>query len=239
MGQKINPIIYRIPIIDNWRSKWFMSSHKKFSDSLRQDVLIRDWLNKSFRDAGLDRIEIERSPDQLTINIYTSKPGVVIGRGGVGIEKVKKYIKSNILKGTKFGLQINIKELDKPQFSAAVVVSNVVADLEKRLPYRRTIKRALDQVIKAEALGAKIEVKGRLDGREIARKERLQFGSVPLQTIRADISYSHGNAYTTYGVIGVKAWVYRGEIFGNKVEVEKQEKNDEKMNSVNKRRPKK
>lgn len=218
MAQKINPIIHRIPITQTWRSKWFAYG-KQYKKILRQDIEIRKYLKKKLSEAGVDRIELERSPDQLSINIHTSKPGVVIGRGGMGADNLKKEIKSNFLKDEKLNVQINIKEVDKPQLSAGIVAQNIAQDLTKRIPYRRTMKRALDQVMKAGALGAKIELKGRLDGKEIARKERIQAGRVPLQTFRADIDYSRTAAFTTYGAVGVKVWVYKGEVFEKKKSV--------------------
>ena len=216
MAQKINPIIHRIPTTQGWRSRWFASNSKQFKQLLRQDIEIRKMLKKKLPDAGIDKIEIERSPDQLTINVHTSKPGVVIGRGGQGAETLKKDIKSKLLKAEKINLQINIKEVEQPQLSAGIMAQNMAQDLLKRIPYRRTMKRALDQIMKAGAKGAKIELKGRLDGAEIARKERLQSGNVPLQTFRADIDYSRTAAFTTYGAVGIKVWIYKGEIFEKK-----------------------
>ena len=213
MAQKINPIIHRIPTTQSWRSKWFASDAKQFKQLLRQDIEIRKMLKIKLPDAGIDKVEIERSPDQLTINIHTSKPGVVIGRGGQGAESLKTEIKSRFLKAEKINLQINIKEVSQPQLSASIMAQNLSQDLIKRIPYRRTMKRALDQIIKAGAKGVKIELKGRLDGAEIARKERLVSGSVPLQTFRADIDYSRVAAFTTYGAVGIKVWIYKGEVF--------------------------
>lgn len=215
MAQKINPIIHRIPVTQGWRSKWFASG-QQFKKVLQQDIEIRKFLKKNLTDAGVDRIELERSPDQLSVNIHTSKPGVVIGRGGMGADNLKKQIKSKFLKNEKLNVQINIKEVDKPQLSAGVVAQNIAQDLTKRIPYRRTMKRSLDQIMKAGAIGAKLELKGRLDGIEIARKERLQAGNVPLQTFRADIDYSRTAAFTTYGAVGIKVWIYKGEVFEKK-----------------------
>jgi len=221
MAQKVNPIIHRIPITQNWRSRWFASNSKQFKQLLRQDIEIRKMLKKKLPDAGIDKVEIERSPDQLTINIHTSKPGVVIGRGGTGAESLKKEIKSRFLKTEKINLQINIKEVNQPQLSAGIMAQNMAQDLIKRIPYRRTMKRALDQIMKAGAKGAKIELKGRLDGAEIARKERLQSGNVPLQTFRADIDYSRTAAFTTYGAVGIKVWIYKGEVFDHHTKEQK------------------
>lgn len=215
MAQKVNPIIHRIPVTQGWRSKWFAHG-KQYKKVLRQDIEIRKYLKKKLSDAGIDRIELERSPDQLSVNIYTSKPGVVIGRGGMGADNLKKEIKSTFLKDEKLNVQINIKEVDKPQLSAGIVAQNIAQDITKRIPFRRTMKRALDQIMKAGAKGAKLELKGRLDGKEIARKERVQAGNVPLQTFRADIDYSRIAAFTTYGAVGIKVWIYKGEVFEKK-----------------------
>jgi small subunit ribosomal protein S3 len=215
MAQKINPIIHRIPVTHGWRSKWFAYG-KQYKNVLRQDIEVRKYLKTKLNDAGVDRIELERSPDQMSVNIHTSKPGVVIGRGGMGADNLKKEIKSLFLKDEKLNVQINIKEVDKPQLSAGIVAQNIAQDITKRIPYRRTMKRALDQVMKAGANGAKLELKGRLDGNEIARKERVQAGNVPLQTFRADIDYSRTAAFTTYGAVGIKVWIYKGEVFEKK-----------------------
>jgi small subunit ribosomal protein S3 len=216
MAQKINPIIHRIPTTQTWRSRWFASNSKLYKKLLQQDIEIRKMFKSKLPDAGIEKIEIERSPDQLIITVHTSKPGVVIGRGGLGAETIKKDIKTKYLKAEKINLQINIKEVNQPQLSASIMAQNMAQDLLKRIPYRRTMKRALDQIMKAGAKGAKIELKGRLDGAEIARKERLQSGNVPLQTFRADIDYSRTAAFTTYGAVGIKVWVYKGEVFEKK-----------------------
>ncbi len=213
MATKTNPIIHRIPTTKTWFSRWFAGDDKKYAKFLQQDISIRKWLKTQLKDAGVDHVEITRSPDQLAVNIHTSKPGVVIGRGGLGVEEIKKQIKKRFMGGDKINLQINIKEVSQPQLSASIMAQNIAQDLERRLPFRRSIKRALDQIMKAGAQGAKIEVKGRLNGAEIARKERVQSGNVPLQTIRADIDYSRCPANTTYGVIGIKVWIYKGEVF--------------------------
>ncbi len=213
MATKTNPIIHRIPTTKTWFSRWFAGDDRKYASFLEQDVRIRKWLKGKLKDAGVDHIEITRSHDQFAVNIHTSKPGVVIGRGGAGVEDIKKQIKSKFIKNDPINLQINIKEIGNPQLSASIMAQNIAQDIERRLPFRRSIKRALDQIMKAGAQGAKIEVKGRLNGAEIARKERVQSGNVPLQTIRADIDYSRCPANTTYGVIGVKVWIYKGEVF--------------------------
>lgn len=215
MGQKTNPIIHRIPTTRTWASRWF-ANPKKYHTFLEQDTRIRKWLQSKLTDAGVDRIEIERSPDQLNVVIHTSKPGVVIGRGGAGAEDLKKEIKKQFLQQETLNVAISIKEIENPALSASIVAQNIGQDLIRRIPYRRVMKRVLDQIVKAGAQGAKIEVKGRLDGIEIARKERMSHGNVPLQTMRADIDYSRHAAFTTYGAIGIKVWIYKGEVFDKK-----------------------
>ncbi len=226
MGQKVNSIIFRIPTTNGWRSKWFVANKKLYKEYLHQDILIKKFLKTRLRDAGLEKVEIERTSDKITVQIFTSKPGMIIGRAGVGVEAIKKEIVKKYLNNEKQKtVQISIKEIKKPQLSAGVMALNIAIDLEKRIPYRRAIKRALDQIMNAGAKGAKIEVKGRLDGIEIARKERVQFGRIPLHTIRANIDYGRTAAFTTYGAIGIKIWIYKGDVFNNK---------EDKNNSKNK-----
>lgn len=221
MGQKINPIIFRIGPLNSWTSRWY-ASPSSYPKRLREDVDIRKFLNSKLRTAGIDRIMIERSRGAITITIHAAKPGMIIGRGGQGIEDVKKQLLSGCLKNaaglrgpkdTRTMLNINIQEVSRPNLSAAVVREQVIAELERRMPYRRVLKQAMDRVMKAGALGVKIKVKGRLNGAEIARTETLSEGKIPLHTLRADINYSRGAARTTYGAIGVKVWIYRGDIF--------------------------
>lgn len=210
MGQKVHPRIFRMGIIGTWKSKWF--SKKDYAVFLEQDIRTRKYLAKRLRDAGLASIDIERSGDNVTINLHTSKPGVVIGRGGAGAEDLKKEIKKKFL-DKKAHLNINIHEVDRPDLSSPIICQNIIDQLEKRMPFRRVVKRAIEQVMQAGGKGVKIIVGGRLGGSEIARQEKFFQGSVPLHTLRADIDYSRGVAQTTYGVIGVKVWIYRGEIF--------------------------
>ena len=212
MGQKVHPKIFRIGIIYNSNSKWFArkSDYAKF---LQQDVQIRKHLKNKLPEAGIAKIEIERSPNKLDIIIYTIKPGVVIGKGGAGIEELKKDIRQKFRIDNKTNLNLNIQEVEKPDLNAELIKQSIIGQLEKRVPYRRAIKRAIDQVMRAGAQGVKIIVAGRLNGAEIARTETLTEGKIPLHTIRADIDYSRGAAHTIYGSVGVKVWIYRGEIF--------------------------
>lgn len=209
MGRKVHPFAFRIANIYSWPSKWF--SRKDYRTFLKHDVQIREFITRTLKGAGVVKIEIERPASGATVTIFAAKPGLIIGRGGAQIEELKKKLKTKFpLAGT---LTINIQELDKPSLYAAVTMEGVKLDLEKRVPFRRAVKQALDRVNKAGALGSKITVSGRLNGAEIARDESLSFGSIPLQNLRADIDYSLGEAHTIYGKIGIKVWVYKGEIF--------------------------
>jgi small subunit ribosomal protein S3 len=229
MGQKVNPKIFRTPIIRGWDSRWF--SQRSFSKFLKQDILIRKFLQKKLKEAGVGKIEIERSAEKINININAVRPGLIIGRSGVGIEQIKKEIELQIInkKDTavpgKVVLNLNVMEVDKPNLNAQVVLDNIIADLEKRIPYRRVMKQAIGRVMRAGALGVKVTVAGRLNGAEIARREKLTEGTIPLHTIRADIDYSRGAAQTIYGKIGVKVWIYRGEVFSKDKEVVSQKEN--------------
>jgi small subunit ribosomal protein S3 len=213
MGQKVHPRIFRIGTIYAWKSKWF--GGKAYRENLHRDVALRRWLKKKLRGAGVAAIEIERGASSLTVNIQTAKPGVVIGRGGAQAEELKKALQAQFLKKGET-LQLNIQEVANPMLSAEIVAENMALELEKRMPFRRVMKQAIDQAMKAGALGVKVVVGGRLNGAEIARTEKLIVGKVPLHTLRADVDYSRTAARTTYGVIGVKVWINRGEILADK-----------------------
>ncbi len=210
MGHKVNPKIFRIGILNNWSSKWY--SGRDYVKFLQQDILMKEFIAKELKEAAVAKVEIERSANNLTIIIYSAKPGVIIGRGGQGIEELKKKILSKFL-DKKANLNINIQEVADPNSSAELVLQSMVLDLEKRMPFRRVLKQAIGRVEKTKAKGVKVTVSGRLNGSEIARTETLNSGSLPLHTLRADIDYAHGIAQTTYGVIGVKIWIYKGEKF--------------------------
>jgi len=218
MGHKVNPKIFRTGVIYSWPSRWF-SSARSFPEKLKEDVQIRKYITKKLREAGVDRVNIERSPHKITVSVHTAKPGLVIGRGGSGAEDLKKDIKKRFLPKFKLGdINLNINEVDRPNLSAQVVLQSMILEIEKRMPYKRVMKQAIQRVQRAGALGVKILVKGRLNGAEIARDEKIVAGKIPLHTLRADIDYSRGAANTTYGAIGVKVWIYKGEIFNKKVE---------------------
>lgn len=213
MGQKVNPIIFRIGVIRESNSKWF--ANKKFAKYLQQDVRIREFLKKKLKEARVARIEIERSAQSIKVTIYTSRPGVVIGRGGAGIENLKKELRNLFVADKKINLNISIQEVEKPDLEAELVLQNMIEQVEKRVPYRRVMKRGIESMMRAGAQGAKIIMSGRLNGVEIARTENLVQGKIPLHTIRADIDYTRGTASTTYGSIGVKVWIYKGLVFKN------------------------
>ncbi len=210
MGRKINPKLFRIGVINQWNSKWF--SRKDYISFLQQDIKIKKFLEKQFANASMAKIDIERSATDLNLIIHTAKPGVIIGRGGQGVEDLKKKIKKQFLQ-PKQSVQITIQEVQNPNLSAELVGQSIVADLEKRMPFRRAMKQAIGRVEKAEAQGVKVIVAGRLNGAEIARSEKLSSGRLPLTTLRADVDYAEKRANTTYGVIGVKVWIYKGEKF--------------------------
>lgn len=213
MGQKVNPRIFRIGVNKTWNSRWFTKD--KFGEYLKQDEAIRKFIKKKFRAGGIALIEIARTANAITVTIATSRPGVIIGRGGAGVEELKRDVSAKILQGVKTNLRVNIEEVDKPELNAELIMQNVVDQLEKRLPFRRVLKQTVERVKRAGSLGVRITVAGRLNGAEIARDESLHAGSIPLHTLRADIDYARGAAHTTYGSIGVKVWVYKGQIFND------------------------
>jgi small subunit ribosomal protein S3 len=213
MGKKVNPRVFRLGMSEKWRSRWY--SGRDFAKFLQQDVSMRRSLKKELRDASIDRIEIERSRGEVTINILAAKPGLIIGRGGSGIEDLKKKVKSKFLdKDTK--LSVNIKEVSQPNLSANIIVDAIRIDIEKRMPFRRVMKQSVEKIMKAGAKGGKVILSGRLNGVDIARSEKVIQGKIPLQTLRSNIDYSRGVANTIYGVIGIKVWVYKGEYFDKK-----------------------
>ncbi len=213
MGHKVHPKIHRTQVIYTWDSRWF--SAKNYAVYAEQDVRIREFLIKKFKDAHIDTIGIERSPKNLTVTIFAAKPGVIIGRGGAGLEDVRKEIERKFLKmSTK--VKLNIQEVRSPALSAQVVAQTMVAEIERRIPFRRVMKQSIERVMKAGAKGVKLSMGGRLNGAEIARREKMSAGSVPLITLRSDVEYAALPAYTIYGKIGIKVWIYHGEIFGRK-----------------------
>lgn len=207
MGQKVNPIGFRLGGIYTWTSRWF-ANPKTYRNALREDVRMRKFLKEKLKDASVAKIEVERNANNITITLHTAKPGMVIGRGGQGVEELQTGLKKFIT-DQKVNIKVNIQEIDKPNLSAALTVQAIAQDIEKRIPFRRSMRQAMNRLVKAGAEGAKIEVSGRLNGAEIARSERMSHGTIPLHTLRAEVDYYRGVANTTYGVIGIKAWVYR------------------------------
>jgi len=215
MGQKVHPKAFRLGVIKSWNSKWF--ADRNYSQLLRQDVELRSFLQKKLRDAGLAGVDIERASNGLTVTIHTSRPGMVIGRGGTSADQLKKSLAKMVRQGQKkVEVKLNVQEVPNPDQNAQVMVRSIADQLEKRLPFRRVMKHAVEQIMRSGALGAKVMLAGRLNGAEIARTEKLSSGTIPLQTLRADVDYARGAAKTTYGAIGVKVWVYRGEVFSAK-----------------------
>ena len=209
MGQKINPTGLRIGVIKDWESRWF-ADKKDFGSNLVDDYNLREYLLKALAPAGVPKVEIERDPKRVRVNIHCAKPGMVIGRGGAEIEKLKATCKE-LLGGDK-EVFINIIEIKQPDANAQLVAENIAAQLERRVSFRRALKQAIGRTMKLGAKGIKTQVSGRLGGAEIARSETYHEGTIPLQTIRADIDYGFAEAHTTYGRIGVKVWLYRGEV---------------------------
>lgn len=213
MAHKVHPKIFRIKEITDWDSRW-LAKKRDFPKFLEEDFKIKEFLKKKLGLAGLERIEIERSPGKVNVIINSARPGLIIGRGGGGIEELKKDLEKNIFPKKTQELRLEIREVPDPWKSASLVSQWMAQQLEKRIPYRRVLKQALDKITaKKEIQGAKVEVAGRLDGAEIARREWLKKGRLPRQTLRADIDYGQAEAYCTYGVVGVKVWIYKGEKF--------------------------
>lgn len=213
MGNKINPTSFRLKVTDTWKSKWFAKGN--FVELLKEDVRIREYLEKHLRKAGLSRIDIERLNDgTITIVIRTTKPGLIIGKGGAGIEELKKRVKQQLK--IKSELKVNIEEIRDVNLHAQVIANGIAEQIERRVAFRRLMKQSLEQVMQAGAKGVKVAIGGRLNGAEIARTEHLSSGKIPLHTLRADIDYAKATAHTTYGTIGIKVWIYRGDVFANK-----------------------
>ena len=206
MGQKVNPIGLRLGIIRDWNSKWY--ALKDYQKSLHDDLAIRKYIKKNFYHAGIANIEIERAAAKASVNIYTARPGIIIGRKGSEIENIRK----GLVKVTGNDISINIKEIKKPETNAQLIAENVATQLERRVSFRRAMKKSVFAALKLGVEGIKIACAGRLGGAEMARREWYREGRVPLHTLRADIDYGTAVANTTYGVIGIKVWVFNGEV---------------------------
>lgn len=220
MGTKVHPKSFRLQTIYDWDSKWF-APRKKMVDFLRTDVRMRAFIKKSLKDAAVDQVHIDRNANKVTVTIYSAKPGFVIGRSGAGIEDLKKNIQKNFFGGQKVTVNINVKEIGNPSLSSAVIGQQIAGETERRMPFRRSMKMAVERVMKSGAKGVKIAIGGRLNGADIARREIISKGSIPLHNLRADVDYAHTTAHTIWGTIGVKVWIYRGEVFTNKTEAPK------------------
>jgi small subunit ribosomal protein S3 len=210
MGQKVNPHGLRVGVIKDWDSRWYAES--EFSDYLKEDYTIRKYLKKKLYAAGISKIEIERASDRVKVIIFTAKPGLIIGKGGQEIEVTK----NEIAKMTGKKVLVDIKEIKKPDKDAQLVAENIAQQLENRVSFRRAMKSGMSRTMKAGALGIKASVGGRLGGADIARTESYSEGTIPLQTLRADIDYGFAEADTTYGKLGVKVWIYKGEVLPTK-----------------------
>ena len=217
MGQKVNPHGLRVGIIKDWDSKWYADTkNEEFSNNLVEDYNIRKYLKKRLKDASISKIDIERTRDRVKVSVFTAKPGIVIGRGGAEVEKVR----TEVQKLTAKKLFIDIKEIKRPDLDAQLVAENIAQQLENRISFRRAMKSCMQRTMKAGAQGIKTSVSGRLGGADMARKETYSEGTIPLQTLRADIDYGFAEADTTYGKVGVKTWIYHGEVLPTKTKRE-------------------
>ncbi|MBO5937381.1 MAG: 30S ribosomal protein S3 [Clostridia bacterium] len=226
MGQKINPTGLRIGVIKDWESRWY-AKKADFGDTLVEDYELREYLLETLAPAGVPKVEIERTAKRVRINIHVAKPGMVIGRGGAEIEKLKATLEKKLGKE----VSLNIIEIKVPDVNSTLVAESIALQLEKRISYRRALKQAIGRAMKLGAKGIKIQVSGRIGGAEIARSETYKEGTIPLQTIRADIDYGFAEAKTTYGRIGIKVWIYTGEVL--------QVSNNENRQKPVRRRPRK
>ena len=206
MGQKVNPHGLRVGIVKDWDAKWY--ADKDYAANLHEDVLIRNFLKKTLFIAGISRIEIERINKRIKLTIHTAKPGMVIGRGGAGIEDIRKALK----RFTDKQIDVNIAEIKQADMDSVLVAENIASQLERRIGFRRAMKQAVGRTMRLGAKGIKIMVSGRLGGAEIARSESYREGSIPLHTLRANIDYGTAEAHTTYGCIGITVWIYKGEV---------------------------
>ncbi|RTK93689.1 MAG: 30S ribosomal protein S3 [Neisseriaceae bacterium] len=231
MGQKIDPRGFRLAVTKDWSSRWY-ANNQSFASNLEEDLKIREYLVKNFgRRAAIGRVVVERPAKSIKVTLHTARPGVVIGKKGEGIEQIKKELQ----KFTSTPLHLNVEEIRKPELNSQIIADQVAQQLEKRVAFRRAMKRSMQAAMKLGAQGIKIETSGRLNGIEIARSEWYREGRVPLHTLRADVEYATAEALTTYGIIGVKVWVYRGDINLNKNKFFKSAKDDDKK--LNNKKP--
>lgn len=210
MGHKVHPKIHRTGVLFPWNSRWV--SQTKYPQYLKQDILIREFLEKKYKDAGIDSIFVERSAKNMTVTIFAARPGIIIGRGGQDLEVLRKTLERKYLQ-MLLKVKLNIQEVKNPAISAEIVAQGICKDIENRIPFRRVMKQNIEKVMRAGAKGVKIGMAGRLNGVEIARSEKLAAGKVPLITLRSHVDYAYRVARTIYGAIGVKVWIYKGESF--------------------------
>jgi len=212
VGQKVSPLLMRIGYIKNWRSVWFADKNQ-YTKNVQEDYKVRKFIRKRFEQAAISRIEIERLADKTKIIIYTARPGVIIGRRGADIDRLKEELGKIV---TLKEVAIEPREIKNPNVDAQLIAQNIAFQLEKRVAFRRAVKRAMEQAMQSGAKGIKVSVAGRLNGAEMSRREKYLLGKLPLHTLRADVDYGFAEAHTTYGLLGVKVWVYKGEIFEEK-----------------------
>lgn len=212
MGHKVNPKLFRIGVTNTWPSRWFARGDA-YRNHLRQDLGIRTFITKELKDGAVSRVAIDRSQGTIAITIHTGKPGFVIGRSAAGIEELRKKVVKEFFRGRKVNVRLDVVEIPKSNLDATIVAQQVVSDIERRMPFRRILKQTIERVKKSGGLGVKVAVSGRLNGAEIARREWLGWGKIPLTSLRADIDYASGTARTQAGAIGIKVWIYRGDVF--------------------------
>ena len=212
MGQKVNPHGLRVGVIQDWDAKWY--AEKDFGDKLIEDLKIREYIEMKLKDASVARVEIERAANRINVSIHTAKPGMVIGKGGSEVDALRRQL--NDMTGKR--VHVNIVEVKRPDLEAILVAESIAQQLENRVSFRRAQKQAIQRTMRAGAKGVRTQVAGRLNGADIARSESFAEGTVPLHTLRADISYAHAEADTTYGKIGVKVWIYKGEVLPEKTD---------------------
>ena len=206
MGQKVNPTSWRLKVNETWKSRWF-AGHG-YAELLHQDLKIRGFIKKEYSQAAVSEVEIDRDANKISVTIKTARPGVIIGRGGAGASKIKEGIEK-LVKNSK--VKVNIEEVKNPDANAGVVAQNIASQLEKRMPFRRAMKQAIEKASQAGAKGIKVQISGRLNGAEIARSEKAISGLVPLSSVKSNIDYAYIPAKTTYGIIGIKVWIYKGD----------------------------
>jgi len=209
MGQKTHPIGFRVGVIKPWDSKWY--AEKEFANYLNEDYRVRKFVKKKLFGSGVSRIEIERAATKLRINVFSARPGIAIGKKGAGIEQLRKEV-AQLIKKPVDEIFVNVTEVRKAETDAQLIAESIATQLERRVAYRRAMKKAIQQAMKFGVKGVKIKLGGRLNGAEIARTDKYSEGSIPLHTLRADVDYGFGEALTTYGIIGIKVWIYKGEV---------------------------